>query len=376
MFGPRVTLFRLFGFAVRVDASWLIIALLVTWSLAAGLFPQFIEGFSTTTYWLMGIAGALGLFASIVLHELGHSLMARKYGVEMRGITLFIFGGVAEMDREPESAEAELMVAIAGPIVSVALALGFWGAGVLGEGAGLPKTIWPILNYLGVINGVLVAFNIIPAFPLDGGRVLRAALWAWKGSLMKATKITSTIGQGFAFLLIALAILQLFTGNFIGAMWWFLLGMFLRGAAQMSYQQLVFRKALEGEPVRRFMRDDPVTVPDSISLDEFVQEYVYRHHFKMFPVVSDGELLGCINTKQVKEIPREEWGSRTVHEVARRCTDENTVGPDEDAMKVLSRMNRSGESRMMVVDDGELAGVITLKDLLGFLSMKIEMEEE
>ena len=162
--------------------------------------------------------------------------------------------------------------------------------------------------------------------------------------------------------------------DLIGGVWWFLLGMFLRNAAQMSYRQLLVRRALEGEPVRRFMQAQPCTVPPGISLQELVEEYVYRHHFKMFPVVSDGELLGCVTTRQVRQVPREKWGSTNVGDVAAPRSPRNTIGPDADAMHALSKMSQSGFSRLMVVEDGRLVGVISLKDLLRFISLKVELE--
>jgi CBS domain-containing protein len=227
-----------------------------------------------------------------------------------------------------------------------------------------------------MINGILAVFNLLPAFPLDGGRVLRSILWGLKKNLRWATYVSSRIGSGFGILLIVLGVIQVFRGNFVGGMWWFLIGMFLQGAAKASYQQLLTRRALEGEPVRRFMKTDAVTVSPSISLDELVEDYIYKYHFKMFPVVEDHDrLLGCITTKQVKEIPREEWSRRTVGDVASQCTPENTIEPQADAMKALSIMKQTGNSRLMVVEGGRLVGIIALKDLLELLSLKVELEQ-
>ncbi len=371
MFGRRFKLFRLLGFEVAIDPSWVVIAVLVTWSLAEGLFRSYFPEFGATARWTMGAAGALGLFTSIVLHELAHSLVARRYGVEMKGITLFIFGGVAEMGDEPPNPEAELMIAIAGPILSLALGGTLLVVGFL---------VWPgavrgVLLYLGFMNVALVAFNMIPAFPLDGGRVLRSILWTWKRNLRWATRVTSRLGSWFGAGLIILAVVSVLAGNYIGGIWWFLLGMFLRSAAQMSYRQLVVRRALEGEPVRRFMQANPVTVEPGLTLDRVVEELVYRHHFKMFPVVEGDRLLGCVSTRQIKAVPRENWAATAVSDVAEPCSVSNTVDADADAMEALGKMSRSGASRLMVVRDGRLAGVISLKDLLQFISLKVELEE-
>jgi Zn-dependent protease len=374
MFGKRITLFKLLGFEVHIDLSWFIIALLVTWSLAKGLFPSYYRDLAPATYLWMGLCGAAGLFFSIVFHELCHSLVARRFGLPMKGITLFVFGGVAEMSEEPSSAKAEFLMAIAGPLSSILLGLILFVVVALVGGI-LSTPVIGVIEYLAFINLILAAFNLLPAFPLDGGRVLRAALWQWKKNLRWATRIAARIGTGFGILLILLGIFNVITGRIIGGIWQFMIGMFLRNAAQMSYQQVLIRKALEGETVQHFMKKDPVTAPSSISLKDLVEDYVYNYHFKMYPVVEGGTLIGCITTRQVKETPRDQWTLRTVGDVASRCSSENTIEPAADALKALSVMSRTGNSRLMVVDDGRLVGIITLKDIMGFLSVKLELDE-
>jgi Zn-dependent protease/CBS domain-containing protein len=376
MFGKRIKLFKLFGFEVRIDWSWIILAILIAWSLSVGLFPFYYKGLSTQTYWAMGIVGALGLFLSIIFHEMCHSLVARKYGMPMKGITLFIFGGVAEMGEEPASPKTEFMMAVAGPISSIFIGLVFYGVSLLGRQNGWSEPIDAVVRYLAFINGLLAVFNLIPAFPLDGGRVLRSILWGAKKNLRWATRISSRIGTGFGILLIVFGAIQFLRGDFIGGMWWFLIGMFLRGAARTSYQQLLLRKALEGETVQRFMKTDPVTVPPSLSVGQFVEDYVYKYHYKMFPIVEDeGRLVGCVTTKQVKEIRREEWGQRKLGEIATQCSAENAIGPQVDAMKALSIMSKTGSSRLLVTEGNHLLGIIALKDLLKFFALKVELEE-
>jgi Zn-dependent protease len=374
MFGKRITLFKLLGFEVHIDLSWFIIALLVTWSLAKGLFPSYYQNLAPATYLWMGLCGAAGLFFSIVFHELCHSLVARRFGLPMKGITLFVFGGVAEMSDEPSSAKAEFLMAIAGPLSSILLGLILSVVSALVGGI-LSTPVIGVIDYLAFINLILAAFNLLPAFPLDGGRVLRAALWQWKKNLRWATRIAARIGTGFGILLILIGIFNVIMGRVIGGIWQFMIGMFLRNAAQMSYQQVLIRKALEGETVQRFMKKDPVTAPSSISLKDLVEDYVYNYHFKMYPVVEGGTLIGCITTRQVKETPRDQWTLRTVGDVASRCSSENTIEPAADALKALSVMSKTGNSRLMVVDDGRLVGIITLKDIMGFLSVKLELDE-
>jgi Zn-dependent protease len=376
MIVKRITLFKLFGFTVKLDLSWFFIIILIVWSLATGFFPSSYRGLQPGTYWLMGIAGAIGIFLSIILHELSHSLVARRYGLIIKGITLFIFGGVAEMKGEPPSPRAEFSMAAAGPVTSIVLGAFFLGLGQIIKGSGSVLPFYGTLRYLGLLNSALGAFNLIPAFPLDGGRVLRSSIWKSTGNLKSATRITSRIGSGFGFFLIGFGVFNLLRGNFIGGMWWFLIGLFLSNAARSSYQQMLLKRALQGEKVKRFMETNPVTVPKSLSIQELVNEFIYKYHYKMFPVVANGNLMGCVSTRKLHEIPRKEWNEHRVEELLVHCSQDNTVTPETSAIEVLGMMKQSGMSRLMVVDKGKLVGIITLKDMLEFISLKIELEEE
>ena len=374
MFGRRFKLFKLLGFQVSIDLSWIFIAILVAWSLSEGFFPHYYQHLSLETYWVMGVVGALGLFISVIVHEFAHSLVARQFGLPMKGITLFIFGGVAEMGDEPSSPKVEFFMAIVGPITSILLAVIFYWMADLGKQSFWSTPIFGVLQYLGFINAILAGFNLLPAFPLDGGRVLRSILWGAKKNLKWATRISSNIGTGFGILLIVLGVLQVVRGNFVGGMWWVLIGMFLQGAARMSYQQTLTRQALEGEPVSRFMKRDPLTVPSSLSVKDFVEDYVYTHHYKMFPVMDDGKLLGYVTTKQVQQIPRGEWEQHTVGEIHLPSSSEISISPNTDAVKALGQIRRTGNSRLLVTEGDHLVGVISLRDLMDFLSMKVELE--
>jgi len=375
MFGSRITLFKLLGFEVRIDISWIIIAVLIVWSLAQGVFPLYDKTLSPLTYWLLGVGGAIGLFASIIFHELSHSLVARRFGLPMRGITLFIFGGVAEMDDEPSSPKAEFLMAIAGPLASIGI-----GALCLGL-LSLIRGIWPrpselILNYLGTINLILAAFNLLPAFPLDGGRVFRSLLWRWKGDVRWATRVASQVGSGFGLFLIFLGVFSVLGGGLVGGIWWALIGLFLRSASKMSYQNVLVRSALEGESVKRFMKTDPVTVSGDTTVDHLVEDFIYKYHYKMFPVINDSRPLSCVSINDVKSVPREEWDHHTVKELAKPCSTDNTISMDEDAIKALTVMNKTGSSRLMVVDHGgKLVGVVAMRDLMRFLTLKLDLDE-
>ena len=375
MFGRPVSLFNIFGFEIKADISWLILAALVTWSLASGLFPEYYKDLSPASYWWMVAAGAAGLFLSIIFHELAHSLVARNYGVSMKGITLFIFGGVAEMEDDPSNPRAEFFMAIVGPLSSAAISLFLFLIIFLGKERGWPVTINGVLAYLAWLNIVLAVFNLVPAFPLDGGRVLRSVLWRWKKNLRWATAIATRIGSGFGITLIILGVISIFMGNLVGGLWWFMIGLFIRSAAQRSYQQLLARGLFHAKKVKDLMVKNPLMVSRSISLTEFVNEYVYKHHFQMYPVLSLGRLTGCISVNQVAAIPREEWSTQTVGGIALPCNEGTTVGPEEDANKALAIMNRTGNSRLMVVDGDQLVGIIALKDMLTLLSLKMELND-
>ena len=279
------------------------------------------------------------------------------------------------MEDDPPNPKAEFMMAIVGPLSSCLIGFLSFLLYNLGEKIGWPVTINGVLAYLAWLNIVLAVFNLIPAFPLDGGRVLRSALWNWKKDIRWATGIAAQIGSGFGILLIIMGIVYIVSGNFVGGLWWFLIGLFLRSTAQMSYQQLLARSLFNTKKVNELMVKNPVTVPRSISLEEFVRDYVYKHHFQMYPVLFFGKLTGCISIKQVASIPREEWAASTVGAVALPCNEETTVGPEEDANKALAIMNRTGNSRLLVVKGDQLEGIIALKDMLNLLSLKIELND-
>lgn len=376
MFGKRIKLFKLFGFEVSLDMSWLIIFVLITWTLAKGVFPNYYKNLSTMTYWLMGLTGALGLFISIILHELSHSLVARKFDLPIKGITLFIFGGIAQMEEEPENPKAEFFMAIAGPIMSIFLGGVFYLIYIQGQKIGFPEPVNGIFGYLRLLNFVLAGFNLLPAFPLDGGRVFRAALWYIKKDLRWATKIASNIGSVFGFVLIAVGIFMFLRGAFITGIWWSLIGLFMRNASSSAYRRMQLTEILKGYKVEKFMKTNPVSVSFSLTLNELVEDYIYTHHYKMFPVVEGEKLLGCITTKDVKNVPREEWKNTKVKNAMNKCSQENTISPEEEAIEALKKIKKSGNSRLMVAENDKLAGIITLKDLVEFFSLKFDLEGE
>ena len=371
MFFYRVRFFSLFGFDVYVDASWLLLAVLIAWSLAVGVFPSIDPGLTSAAYWSMAVVATVGLLSSIVFHEMSHAAVAQVFGMPIRGITLFIFGGVAEMHSEPTSALSEFLMALAGPVASAVLGLLFFLLfGFVASSQG-PAAVAGVLWYLSCLNWTLAAFNLVPAFPLDGGRMLRAALWGWRKDLIWATSIAAGAGNIFGILLIVLGLIEVLRGDFVGGVWLSLIGLFLRGAASATYEQTLARQILAGHPVSRFMNRRPITVSPELSVRELVEDYVYRYHHKVLPVVRDGRLLGCVTTAQVGE---DQWGRRTVAEIMEPCSEENTISPETDALEAMTKMQRTGRSPLLVVDRGQLVGILSLRDLLEFLTLKLQFE--
>jgi Zn-dependent protease len=375
MFGARRQLFRLLGIPISLDISWLFILILLTNTLMY-FYMEKVPDLAPLTYFVLGLVSALVFFACIVLHEMGHALVARAVGIPIRGITLFLFGGVAELEDEPKSARSEFLMAIAGPVVSAVLGAAFLVLGAAATALQWPLALVVMLYHLGIINLSVLVFNLVPAFPLDGGRVLRSALWAAFGSLRRATYWAALCGRGFAWLLIGLGLLCILNRLYIPGIWLGLIGLFLDSAARGSYQAVLIRQTLHGEPVRRFMTREPIVVPAWLDLHRWIEDYVYRYHRKSFPVGAEGRVEGYITTEMLARFPRAEWEKHTVEEVMERDIGPVTISPDADALEALGRMQRTGSSRLLVMEGNRLVGIISLKDLLRFLHLKLELEGE
>jgi Zn-dependent protease len=322
----------------------------------------------------MAAAATIGLLFSIVFHEMAHALVARHYGMPVRGITLFIFGGVAEMEQEPPSPKSELLMAIAGPLASFVLAGVFFLLLLVAGAFDAPPAVQGTLWYMWFINAVLAIFNLVPAFPLDGGRVLRAALWLWRGDLVAATRIAAEAGNFFGILLMVFGVFGVVTGDFVGGMWRFLIGLFLKGAADASYREVIARTALEGVLVAQVMTRDPISVTPDISVESFIEDFVYRYHHRVFPVTQNGVFLGCVGTEQAATIEREAWPRTLIAWIMQSCQPEDMITPGKDAMAALAQMRRTGRSRLWVVEGGRLVGVLSLRDMLELLATKLELE--
>lgn len=383
-FGFRVG--QLAGIAIHVDLSLAIVFSLITVALGTGLFPSWHPEWGALVTWSTALAAAFLFFVSILIHELSHALVGRAQGIPVNAITLFVFGGVAQLEREPHSWRAELWMAIAGPVTSMVLGLLFLFLGGmfagpvdLEDGERAMAALNPVatlLLWLGPVNIILAVFNLVPGFPLDGGRVLRAILWGITDDLLRATQWASRLGQGFAWLLIMTGISMMLGlrvpwlgGGLFSGMWLALIGWFLNNAALMSYRQLLVSEVLQGVPVARLMRRDLWTVPPGMRIDALVDERLMRSDQRAFPVMEDGNLLGLVCLQDIRGIPREGWETTAVIEVMTPAARLSTIGVDADAAEALQRLSREGVNQLPVVDDGGLAGLIQREDILKWLSL-------
>jgi Zn-dependent protease/CBS domain-containing protein len=362
----NISLGRIGGVEVRINWSWLVIFALIVWTLADGVFPSTNPGLSGNTHLAMAIVAALLFVVSILLHELGHAWEARREGLEVDGITLWLFGGVSQFKGGFPSAGAEFRIAIAGPLVSLVLGVVF----VLIAIAGLPSAVDGVAAWLGYINLALLVFNLIPALPLDGGRVLRAALWQSKGDLGWATRVGTDIGRVFGYLFIGLGLAMfIFQGSFSGA-WLAFIGWFLLQAATAEARYIATEAALHGLRVRDLMVRDPVTVDGDLTVGQFMDEVARSRRFTTYPVVDGGRPIGLLAFGSVAALPRSEWDSRRVREAMLPLDRVPQLTEDETAIDALTALSSPTSNRGLVVENGHLAGLLSITDLTRALELR------
>lgn len=377
MWGKSVRIARLSGFDVKVDASWLLIASLVIWSLATSYFPAEVPDAVPVAHFAMAFAGLAGLVASILLHELAHSIVARAQGVRVSSITLFLFGGVAEIEGDLPTPLTELWIAIAGPVASLGLALCLWFGARLADFAGpFDAGVVAVLSYLSTLNLILALGNLIPAFPLDGGRVLRAILWMRSGDLVGATLRATRLSVAFSVFLIFLGLFSAFSGDPAGGLWLVMIGLFLLSTARLSASEVQLAAALQGRTVADLMSRDTYTVRPDQSLSELVSQVFLDHGVSYAPVIEEGVVLGYVDTHMVRRIDRDNWTTTVVDDVIESITDENSVSPDLPGRDLLDRICRTGRRKFMVVVGTRLVGVVTLSDLVSYLNVAEELRQQ
>lgn len=364
----------IFGFEIRIDYSWFVIFLLIFWTFSFASFPFNFPGFSSGVYLAMGLASTILFFVSLLAHEISHSLVARARGIPIEGITLFIFGGVSKTRGEAKSPGDEFWIAIVGPITSLVIGVALWLLGANGIRAGWSIPVSGSALYLGVLNLALAVFNMVPGFPLDGGRVLRSIIWKITGSVTRATYYSSLVGQGIGYLLIVLGVVQAFAVSPIGGIWLAIIGWFLRNAAAMSYKQHLLHGVLEGVPAADAMTPNPATVSPDLTLKEVMDGYFLRERYEAYPVVRDEQTVGLVTLDQVRAVPPELWPIRHVGEIMSPAPDGLTVTPDAPMTQVLEKLQSSGLERVLVTRGDHLEGIITMADLTVWLRRAEEQQ--
>ncbi len=362
---------RLFGISLRLNYSWFIVFALVTWSLADNYFPAQFPSWSGGTSLIAGIVTSLLFFGSVLAHELMHSLVAKAQGIPVHSITLFIFGGVSQMSEEPKRPKDELRMALAGPLTSLALGVVFWAIFYsVGTGS---QFLRAIAYWLGLINIFLAVFNMIPGFPLDGGRVLRSIIWWRTGNLRRATRTASNIGRGVGFLFIFGGVFFIFQGLWLNGLWIILIGWFLENAAVGSYRQVALQDTLQGHTVGEVMtRDCPETPPD-LTIERLVNEYILASGRRCFPVTTNGRILGLVTLHNVRAVPRLDWPRKTVEEVMTPLNALKSVSPGDDLSAVLGILTDEDINQVIVVENGAIVGDIGRDNLLSFIKLRGEL---
>lgn len=358
-----LSLGRIAGVRVGLNWSVLIIFALIAGSLALGFLPQMHPDVDPIVHWISAVITAVVFLASLLAHEVAHAVVAIRNGLEVQGITLWLFGGVAKLESEAEDPAAELRIAGIGPLVSVLLAVAFGSLAFAGSAAGWPGVVVEVIAWLALINLVLAVFNLVPASPLDGGRILRAFLWWRRGDPVSAAVTAAKAGRIFGFVLIALGLVQFaFTGA-LGGLWLVLIGWFLTTAAGAEQQHARLQGALGDLRVRDVMTPEPTVVPWDLTVERFVEEFVFGHRYSTFPVVGGDRRVGLMTLNRVKDVPPSDRPHRSLHGVACPPDEVATASPDEDLVDVLPRMSGCADGRVVVVDDGRVVGILSPRDV-------------
>ena len=370
MFRHTIPVGRILGIPIELDYSWFLIALLVTWILAVDYYPTAFPKAAAGKYWLMGVATAVLFFASLIIHELAHSWVALRYRIRIHRITLFIFGGVSQIAGEPPSAPAEFLIAFAGPLTSMLLAAIFY---LLHFGlAGLPAAV-AVSKYLAMINFALAIFNLVPGFPLDGGRILRAIIWGLNRDFRRATAIAASIGRGFGYLFIFLGVWQIFSGHAGNGLWIAFIGWFLESAATAQVQQQMVQGFLTGHRVAEAMSTDCTRVPADASLQMVLDQEVLGHGKRCFLVEQDGRVVGLLTLHNLKAIPRGDWPTVTAQRAMTPIEKLETIGPDAELWTALEHMGRDGINQLPVVRGNEVIGLLSRGDIAIYLHNLTEL---
>lgn len=370
MLGGNFSIGTIRGIRILINWTWIGIFILVAWSLAVGYFPSHFKHWPIGEYWAVGVAAALLLFISVLIHELSHSFVAQARGLPVSTITLYIFGGVSNLTREPASPGEEFWIAIAGPLSSIALGAIF---GALHLAIAHPAWLTAMFGYLSAVNFILALFNLIPAFPLDGGRVFRSIVWGITHDLRRGTRIATWVGQFFAWLFILVGVWQMFLGNFIGGLWLAFIGWFLNNAATASYRYAQQTAEFRDVDVRDVMNTNPVTVDPELTLDAVVHSHLLQQGTRAIPVVADGSLAGILTISDIRHFGIDQWPVIRVWRAMTPSEKLDTVRPDTPVVEAMDLMNVHGHNQLPVVQDGSLVGLVSRADVLRFVQLRHEL---
>jgi Zn-dependent protease len=359
-----ISLGRIFGIPVQLDYSWFLIFALITWTLAVGYFPAQFSNWPAYEYWVVGFATSILFFVSVLLHELAHSVVAIHDRMSVKGINLFIFGGVSQIEQEPPSAGVEFTMSVVGPLTSLVLGGIFYGLALAFRS--VPQLL-ALTEYLAYINVLLAVFNLIPGFPLDGGRVFRSIVWAITGSPHKATDIAGTLGRIIGFLFILVGVYLVIGGNFINGLWLGFIGWFLESAAGSEVQQQKIHELLAGHRVSQAMSSNYVSISPDITLQQLVDQYILGNSQRSFIVKRDDRVDGLLTLHHIKQRPREEWPTTTASEVMIPLASLKRTEPGADLWDAVEKMNRDGVNQLPVMTDGEIVGMLCRDDLITYL---------
>ena len=358
------------GIDIRINYTWIFIFVFISWSLAQGFFPQSYPGWSTTTYWATGVIAALLLFASVLAHELSHSLTARSRGMSVNSITLFIFGGVSNLEDEPEEPKVELVMSMVGPLTSLGLAGAFWGfLQLVGD---QQSPVAAILFYLALVNGLLGVFNLLPGFPLDGGRVLRSFLWQRTGSIVIATNIAATVGRFIGWGMVGFGIFQLLSGNFVGGLWLAFIGWFLASMADASRREMIMRQHLKGVKVSEVMDSEIEAINPTTSVQQLVDDIIHQRHRRAAPVADEGRVIGIVTVSDLKNLPQDKWQDTSVRDIMTR-EPLYSVKPDDELDKAVKLITRHDVNQLLVLEKERLVGMLNRADLISHLQVRQEL---
>ena len=360
----NIPLGRVLGIPIALDYSWFLIFALLTWMLAGTYYPSEFKNWPPLLYWLVGAVTAIMLFASVLLHELGHSLAALRYKIPVRSITLFIFGGVAQIGAEPPSAVAEFLIAIAGPLVSLGLAVFFYAVKPVVAGV---EPLLGLVTYLAYINLALVLFNLIPGYPLDGGRVFRAIVWAVTKDMRRATLTAATAGRFFGFMFIFYGVWQVFSGNLGGGIWIAFIGWFLDNAASGQMQQVMVQGLLAGHSVAQAMSTHCTVVPEELTLEQLVDDYILGGGQRCFLVNRGERTVGLMTLHRIKEVPRSDWATTSAGQVMIPFEQLKRTAPEAELWTALQQMDRDGVNQLPVTRDNLVIGMLSREDVISFL---------